>query len=74
MSAQRRFKGNYLYNTTNPDVVFNSIPVEVPDIPGPGTYVEPNQISMSNLDNKKESWSKGGFGVGFASKTNRFPE
>jgi hypothetical protein len=72
MSAQRRFKGNFLYNTTNSELVFNSIPIEIPDTPGPGTYVEPSVDSVSNLEKKKESASKGGFGVGFASKTNRF--
>lgn len=74
MSAQRRFKGNFLYNTTNSELVFNSVPIEIPDTPGPGTYVEPSVDSVSNLDKNKESSSKGGFGVGFASKTNRFPE
>jgi hypothetical protein len=74
MSAQRRFKGNFLYNTTNSELVFNSLPIEIPDTPGPGTYVEPSLDSVSNLFKNKESASKGGFGVGFASKTNRFPE
>ena len=74
MSAQRRFKGNYLYNTTSPEHVFNSVPIEVSEVPGPGMYTEPSNHTMSNLEKRKESWSKGGLGVGFASKTNRFPE
>jgi hypothetical protein len=47
--------------------------VEVPDTPGPGTYVKIDHSSISNTSKtKKESTSAFGFGVGFASKTNRF--
>lgn len=39
MSAQRRFKGNLMYQTTSADTVFSSKPLEMSDTPGPGSYV-----------------------------------
>lgn len=72
MSAQRRFKGNYLYQTNAMDTVFTSVPLEPKETPGPGTYVTIDAQSISNLTNRKESMSKTGYGVGFASKQQRF--
>ncbi len=68
MSTQRRFKGNYLYNTNNIENVFASQPLEPNETPGPGTYVNQDFKSIASSSSKKESMSRTGYGNGFVSK------
>ena len=54
-------------------MINTSKPIDMPDTPGPGTYINQESMSISNTtETKKNSTSAFGFGVGFASKTNRF--
>jgi hypothetical protein len=64
-----------LYQTTTPDLINTSKPLDISDTPGPGTYINLEHKSISNTrEIKKESTSSFGFGIGFASKTNRFQQ